>query len=146
MATIISSFSGWLLWVIVFTNIAIDFVSIILTGIGAVIAFGIDTFIKTLGDKVKCNMVKKWGVINPLVSLLYLGNQRPPPNQRPLPRLSVRLLGRQLMITGRPRNPSFHLIDLSLSDVIVANIAIDNATLITIQISQVTFDMVGNGM
>ena len=76
-------------------------------------------------------------VINPLVSLLYLGNQRP--NHHPLPRLSVRLLGRQAMIKGRPRNPSFHLIELSLPDVIVANIAIDNATLITIQICKLTY-------
>ena len=45
-----------------------------------------------------------------LVSLLYLGNQRP--NHRPLPMLSVRLLGRQPMIKGRPRNPNFHLIEL----------------------------------
>ena len=85
-------------------------------------------------------------VIDPLVSLLYLGNQRPPPNHRPFPRLSVRLLGGQPIITGRPQNPSFHLIELSLSDIIVANIAIDNATIITIQINQVTFDMVGDGM
>ena len=60
--------------------------------------------------------------------------------------LSVRLLGRQPMIKGRPRNPNFHLIELSLSDVIVANITIDNATIIAIQINQVTFDMVGDGM
>ena len=60
--------------------------------------------------------------------------------------LSVRLLGRQLMIKGQPRNPSFHLIELSLSDVIVANITIDNATIITKQIDQVTVDMVGDGM
>ena len=32
MATIISSFSEWLLWVLVFTNIPIDIVTIILTG------------------------------------------------------------------------------------------------------------------
>ena len=83
-------------------------------------------------------------MINSLVSLLYLGNQRP--NHRPLARLSVRLLGRQPMIKGRPRNPSFHLIELSLSDAIVANIAIDNATIITIHINQETFDMVGDGM
>ena len=50
------------------------------------------------------------------------------------------------MIKGRPRNPNFHLIELSLSDVIVANITIDNATIIAIQINQVTFDMVGDGM
>ena len=60
--------------------------------------------------------------------------------------LSVRLLGRQPMIKGRPRNPNFHLIELLLSDVIVANITIDNATIIAIQINQVTFDMVGDGM
>ena len=83
-------------------------------------------------------------VINPLVSLLYLENQRP--NHRPLPMLSVRLFGRQPMIKGRPRYPSFHLIELSLSDVIVANITIDNATIITMQINQVTFDMVGYWM
>ena len=59
MATIISSFSGWLLWVIVFTNIAIDSVTIILTGIGAVIAINIDTFIKISVDKVKWNMANK---------------------------------------------------------------------------------------
>ena len=82
----------------------------------------------------------------PLVSLQYLGNQRPSQSLRPPPMLFVRLLGRQPMIKGRPRNPSFHLIDLSLSDVIVANIAIDNATIITIQINQVTYDMVADGM
>ena len=146
MVTIISRFSEWLLWVIVFPNTAIDIVTIILTGIGAVIAINIDTFIKRSVDKVKCNMVNKvcrvW--INPLVSLLYLGNQRP--NHRPLPMLSVRLLGRQPMIKGRPRNPNFHLIELSLSDVIVANITFDNVTIITIQLNQVTFDMVGDGM
>ena len=59
MATIISSFSEWLLWVIVFTNIAIDIVTIILTGIGAVISINIDTFIKISVDKVKCNMVNR---------------------------------------------------------------------------------------
>ena len=57
MATIISRFSEWLLWVIVFTNIAIDIVTIILTGIGAVIAINTDTFIKRAVDKMKCNMV-----------------------------------------------------------------------------------------
>ena len=46
MTTIISSFSEWLLRVIVFTNIAIDIVTLIKTGIGAVIAIDIDTFIK----------------------------------------------------------------------------------------------------
>ena len=59
MATIISSFSEWLLWVTVFTNTAIDIVTIILTGIGAVIAIDVDTFIKLSADKVKCNMVNK---------------------------------------------------------------------------------------
>ena len=59
MATIISSFCEWLLWVIVFTNIAIDIVTIILTGIGAVIVINIDIFIKRPVDKVKCNMVNK---------------------------------------------------------------------------------------
>ena len=60
--------------------------------------------------------------------------------------MSVRLLGQQSMIIGRQRNPSFHLIDLSLLDVIVINITIDNAKIITIQITQVTFDMVEEGM
>ena len=84
-------------------------------------------------------------VINPLVSLLYLGNQRQPPSLRPLPRLS--LPTRTAADDQRSATePSFHLIDLSLSDVIVANIAIDNATIITIQINQATFDMVGDGM
>ena len=59
LAQIISRFSEWLLWVIVFTNIAIDIVTIILTGIGAVIAINIDTFIKRSVDIVKCNMVNK---------------------------------------------------------------------------------------
>ena len=57
MATLISSFSEWLLRVIVFTNIAIDIVTLIQTGIGAVIAIDIDTFIKRPVDKVKCSMV-----------------------------------------------------------------------------------------
>ena len=108
MATIISSFSEWLLWVIVFTNIAIDIVTIIQTGIGAVVAIDIDILIKLLSlvDKVKCNMVNKvcgmWLIHS--VSLLYLGIQRPPPNHRPLPKLSLRLLGQQPRITGRSRN------------------------------------------
>ena len=59
MATIISRFGEWLLWVIIFTNIAIDIVTIILTGVSAVIAINIDTFIKRSVDKVKCNMVNK---------------------------------------------------------------------------------------
>ena len=61
MATIISSFSEYLLWIIVFTNIAIDIVTIIQTGISAVVAINIDTFIKlvSLVDKVICNMVNK---------------------------------------------------------------------------------------
>ena len=40
--------------------------------------------------------------------------------------------------------PGFHSINLSLSVIIVANISIDNATIIAIQISQVTFDIVRN--
>ena len=59
MATITSSFREWLLRVIVFTNIAIDIVTIILVGIGAIIAISIDTFIKILVDSLKCNMVNK---------------------------------------------------------------------------------------
>ena len=47
IATTMSSFSEWLLWVIVFTNIAIDNVTIILTSIGAVFAINIDAFIPT---------------------------------------------------------------------------------------------------
>ena len=59
MATIISSFSEWLLWVNIFPNIAIDIVTIILAGIDAVIAINIDTLIKMIVDKVKCNMVNR---------------------------------------------------------------------------------------
>ena len=70
------------------------------------------------------------GIINPL----DLRNRRPFPNYRPLPRLSLRLIGQRPAITGWPRDPGFHLISLSLSVIIVANIAIDNATIITIQI------------
>ena len=51
----------------------------------------------------------------------------------------------RLAITGWPWNPSFHLIDLSFSLVIVANIAIDNAKIVTIQINQIKFDMIGDG-
>ena len=54
-----------------------------------------------------------WDVINPLISLLYLGNQ---------------------------------LIDLSLVVITVANVAIDNATIITTQISQVTFAMMSQNV
>ena len=60
-AIINSSFSEWLLWVIVFTNTAIDIVSDITTGICAVIAI-IGTFIKNkkiLVDKVNYDMVNK---------------------------------------------------------------------------------------
>ena len=59
MATIISSFSVWLLWVMVFTNRAIAIATILVTGIGALIAINIDTFNKRSVDKVKCNMMNK---------------------------------------------------------------------------------------
>ena len=59
MTTTIFSFSEWLLWAIVFTNIAIDIVTIILTGIVVVIAININTFIKRSVDKVNCNIVNK---------------------------------------------------------------------------------------
>ena len=74
-------------------------------------------------------------LINPLVSQFYLRNQRPPPSHRPLPKLSLRLLGQQPVITGRPWNPNFCLIVLPLSDHSVANIATGNATIINIQIN-----------
>ena len=133
MATIIFSFSEWLLWVIVFTNIAIDIVTII-HGIGAVVAINIDIFIKLLSlvDKEKCNMVNKvcgmWLIHS--VSLLYLGNQRPPTNHRPLPKLSLRLLGQQPKITGRPRNPTQVPLNrfVTLMRYCCKYIAIDNAT------------------
>ena len=82
------------------------------------------------------------GFINPL----DLENRRPFPNYRPLPRLSLRLIGQQPAITGWPQDPGFHLINLSLSVIIVAKIAIDNATIIPIQISPVTFDIVRDRM
>ena len=58
-ATIISSFSEWLLWGVVFINIAIDIDPNITTGIGAVIAINIGTVIKIWVNKVKCNMANK---------------------------------------------------------------------------------------
>ena len=82
------------------------------------------------------------GVVSPLVSLLDTGNQWPFATHHPLPRLSFRLLGQQPAIMGRPRDPSFHLIDVSLSIIIVANIAVDNATIMITQINQVTFDII----
>ena len=91
-AIINSSFNEWLLWVIVFTYMIIDIVKYIMTW-----------------------WTKYAGVVSPLVSLLEIGNQWPFANHRPLPRLSFRLLGQQPAITGRPRDPSFHLIDVSLS-------------------------------
>ena len=57
-AIIISSFSKWLLWVIVFRNTAIDIVTDITTGICVIMAI-IGTFIKILVDKVNCDMVNK---------------------------------------------------------------------------------------
>ena len=57
-AIIISSFSKWLLWVIVFTNTAIDVVTDITTGISVIMAI-IGTFIKILVDKVNYDMVNK---------------------------------------------------------------------------------------
>ena len=58
------------------------------------------------------------GIINPLDP----GNRRPFPNYRPLSRLSLRLIGQQPAITGLPRDPGFHLINFSLSVIIVANV------------------------
>ena len=57
-AIIISSFSKWLLWVIVFTNTGIDIVTDITTGICVIMAI-IGTFIKILVDKVNNDMVNK---------------------------------------------------------------------------------------
>ena len=57
-AIIISSFSKWLLWVIVFRNTAIDIVTDITTGICVIMAI-IGTFIKILVDKVNYDIVKK---------------------------------------------------------------------------------------
>ena len=57
-AIIISSFSKWLLWVIVFRNTAIDIVTDITTGICVIMAI-IGTFIKILVDKVNYGMVNK---------------------------------------------------------------------------------------
>ena len=114
-----SSFSEWLLWVIVFTYTAIDIVKDIMTGICVVIAI-IGTFVKEIKIYLSIKWTMTWwtkyaGVVNPLVSFLDIRNQWPFANHRPLPRLSCRLLGQQPAITGRPRGPSFHLIDLSLS-------------------------------
>ena len=57
-AIIISSFNKWLLWVIVFRNMAIDIVTDITTGICVIMAI-IGTFIKILIDKVNYDMVNK---------------------------------------------------------------------------------------
>ena len=57
-AIIISSFRKWFLWVIVFTNTAIDIVTDITTGICVIMAI-IGAFIKTLVDKVNYDMVNK---------------------------------------------------------------------------------------
>ena len=78
---IISSFSRWLLWVIVFRNTAIDIVTDNTTGICVIMAI-IGTFIKILVDKwTMTEWTKYAGIINPL----DLGNRRPFPNYRPLP-------------------------------------------------------------
>ena len=140
-AIINSSFSEWLLWVIVFTYTAIDIVKDIMTGICVVIAI-IGTFVKEIKRYLSIKWTMTWwtkyaGVVNPLVSFLDIGNQWPFANHRPLPRLSFRLLGQQPAITGRPRGPSFHLIDLSLS-----YYCCKYGTFIIIQINQVTFDII----
>ena len=57
-AIIISSFSKWLLWVIAFTNTAIDIVTDITTSICVIMAI-IGTFIKILVGKVNYDMVNK---------------------------------------------------------------------------------------
>ena len=107
-ATTISSFSEWMLWVIIFTNTAIDIVTYITTDTCVVIAI-IGTFIKLLVETI-CNMVNKVCWRDQSISIVT--RSRKPatiPKSPPTPEVVITTPRQQPAITGWLRNPCFPL-------------------------------------
>ena len=90
------------------------------------------------------------GIIDTLVSLIYLENQRlSHPSHRPFTAFVIRTTRAAIRDHGLAMESKILLdqfVNLSLTVVIVADIAIDNATIVTIQINQITFDLVRDGI